>query len=198
MNKTIKCIPVGVLIFTLLSCSAFPSGRVEEPKGKQETRVFWILDGTMSPESAEMFLERYLFPTSLATMLWTDFTLRGDEARFETGGGYRIVRKQRALAQSFGAYTVYGYDLIIDITVPAGAPASRTVKSYEVQFSYAESADSSDQPSGSQAKAVLPQPLEQALLAGIREDGRSTGKARVEGIDYLGSGRFKATVLIAD
>jgi hypothetical protein len=198
MNKVTKCIPVGVLVFTLLSCSAFPSGRKEEPKDKQETRVFWILDGTMSSESTEMFLERYLFPTSLATMLWTDFNLRGNEVSFETNGGYRIVRKQRVLAQPLGAYTVYGYDLIIDVTLPALAPAGRTVRSYAVHFSYAESADSGDQSSGSQAKAVLPQPLEQALLSGIREDGRSTGKARVEKIDYLGSGRFKATVLIAD
>jgi len=198
MNKTIKCIPIGVLIFILLSCSAFPSGRVEEITGKQEARVFWVLDGTMSAESAEMFLERYLFPTSLATMLWTDFTLRGDEARFETGGGYRIVRKQHVLEQPVGAYTVYGYDLIIDITSSVGAPASRTVKSYEVEFSYAELADTGDQSSGSQTKTVLPQPLEQALLAGIRKDGRSSGKARVGQIDYLGSGRFTATVLIAD
>ena len=198
MNKTIKCIPIGVLIFTLLSCSAFPSGRVEEPKGKQETRVFWIVDGTMSPESAEMFLERYLFPTSLATMLWTDFTIQGDEVSFETRGGYRIVRKQRVLEQAIGAYTVYGYNLIIDVTLPAAAPTSRTVKSYVVQFSYAESADTGNQSASSPSKAVLPQPLEQALLAGIREDGRSSGKARVGQIDYLGSGRFRATVLIAD
>jgi hypothetical protein len=198
MNKVTKYIPMGVLIFILLSCSAFPSGRGEAPKGKQEARVFWILDGTMSSESAEMFLERYLFPTSLATLLWTDFTLRGDEVRFETNGGYRIVRKQRVFEQPIGAYTVYGYDLIIDITVPAGAPAGRTVESYEVEFSYAEAADTGDQPAGSPAEAVLPQPLEQALLAGIREDGRSSGKARVGQIDYLGSGRFKATVLIAD
>ena len=198
MNKTIKCIPIGILIFTLLSCSAFPSGRVEEPKGKQETRVFWVLDGTMSAESAEMFLERYLFPTSLATMLWTYFTLRGNEARFETNGGYRVVRKQHVLEQPVGAYTVHGYNLIIDITSSAGAPASRTVKSYEVEFSYAELADSGDPSSDSPSEAVLPQPLEQALLAGIREDGRSSGKARVGQIDYLGSGRFRATVLIAD
>jgi hypothetical protein len=222
MNKVTKYIPIGVLIFIFLSGPAFPSGRAEEPAGKQEARVFWILDGTMSAESAEMFLERYLFPTSLALMLWTEFSLQGQEVRFGTSGGYRVVRKQRVLAEPLGEYAVYGYDLIIDVTRPAEAtgsgarPASRrtafgeksegrTPESYVVQFSYPESADSGSGPPpkagvqhGVRPSGVLPQPLEQALLAGIKADGRPTGKARVEQIEYLGSGRFRATVLVGD
>ena len=232
MNKVTKYIPIGILIFIFLSGPAFPSGRAEEPAGKQEARVFWILDGTMSAESAEMFLERYLFPTSLALMLWTEFSLQGQEVRFDTWGGYRVVRKQRVLAQPLGEYTVYGYDLIIDVTRPAegrpaqgrpaeapgsGArPASRRTafgekqESYVVRFSYPESADPGSgspplagvqqgvRPSGVQPSSVLPQPLEQALLAGIKADGRPTGKARVEQIEYLGSGRFRAMVLVGD
>jgi hypothetical protein len=201
MSKVTKHIPVSVLIFILLSCSAFPSGRVEEPPGKQEARIFWILDGSMSAESAEMFLERYLFPTSLAAMFWTEFSVQGNEVRFDTKGGYRIVRKQRVLTESLGAYTVYGYDLIIEMTWPAearpaeSAPDSRSRKTYEVRFSYPESADSA---SGIRPSGVLPQPLEQALLAGIGEDGRSSGNARVDQVEYLGSGRFRATVLVGD
>lgn len=237
MNKVTKYIPIGVLIFIFLSGPAFPSGRAEEPAGKQEARVFWILDDTMSAESAEMFLERYLFPTSLALMLWTEFSLQGQEVRFGTSGGYRVVRKQRVLTEPLGEYTVYGYDLIIDVTCPAeGRPAQarpaeatgsgarpassrtafgeksegRTPESYVVRFSYPESADSGSGsqpkagvqhgvwPSGARPSGVLPQPLEQALLAGIKADGRPTGKARVEQIGYLGSGRFRATVLVGD
>jgi hypothetical protein len=202
MEKVTIRLSISILIFTLLSFSVFPSGRAEEPTGKQETRMFWVLDGSMSTESAEMFLERYLFPTSLAVILWTEYTLVGKEVRFDTRGGYRIVRKQRVLAESIGAYTVYGYDLIIDVTWPAEAwpaearaPKGRTQKTYVVQFSYPESAASS---SGSPPKAVLPQPLEQALLAGIREDGRTHGRARVEQVEYLGAGRFRAAVLVGD
>jgi hypothetical protein len=133
-------------------------------------------------------------------MLWTEFSLQGQEIRFDSRGGYRVVRKQRVLAEPVGEYVVYGYDLIIDVSQPAEAPGSgarpasrRTAfgekqQSYVIRFSYPESADS----------GVLPQPLEQALLAGIRADGRPTGKARVEQIEYLGSGRFKATVLVGD
>lgn len=197
MSKVTKHIPVSVLIFILLSCSAFPSGRVEEPPGKQEARIFWVLDGTMNPKSAEMFLERYLFPTSLAAMLWTEFSVQGNEVRFDTKGGYRIVRKQQVLTESLGAYAVYGYDLIIEVTRPAelAAPGSRSRKTYEVRFSYPESPDSAP---GVRPSGVLPQPLEQALLAGIREDGRSSGNARVDRVEYLGSGRFRATVLVGD
>jgi len=188
---------ISILIFTLFCSSAFASGRGEEPADKGEVRVFWVLDGSMSAESAGMFLERFLFPTSLTVMLWTEFSLEGDEVRFDTRGGYRIVRKQRVLAESIGAYTVYGYDMIIDLTNSAEprAPKGRTQKTCLVQFSYPESADSS---SGSPTQAVLPQPLEQALLAGIREDGRTSGMARVEQVEYLGAGRFTAAVLVGD
>lgn len=204
MNQVIKYVSISALIFVLLACSAFSSGRVEEPSGKQEAQVFWVLDGSMSAESAEMFLERYLFPTSLATMLWTDFTLQGKQVRLDTEGGYRIVRKQRVLAEAIDGYTVYGYNLILDVTRPAearpaegrSAAGSRTVESYVIRFSYPAAAEGSL--SGSQSKGVLPQPLEQALLAGIRKDGRTSGKGRVDRIEYLGSGRFEATVLIGD
>ena len=201
MNQVIKYISISVFIFVLLACSAFSSSRVEEPSGKQEAQAFWVVDGSMSAESAEMFLERYLFPTSLATMLWTDFTLQGGQVRFDTEGGYRIVRKQRVLAEAIDGYTVYGYNLTLDVTRPAegrsqAAPGSRTVASYVVRFSYPAAADGGL--SGSHSKGVLPQPLEQALLAGIRKDGRTSGKGRVDRIEYLGSGRFEATVLIGN
>ena len=208
MNKVSKYLPISALVFILLACSGFSSGRVEEPSGKQTARMYWVLDASMSAESAEMFLERYLFPTSLVTMLWTDFTLQGGEVRLDTLGGYRIVRKQQVLAEPLGGYTIYGYDLIIDVTHPAegrpaqgrpaAAPSSRKVETYVVRFSYPEAGDTGSGPSGSQPGGVLPQPLEQALLAGIRKDGRASGKGRVERIEYLGSGRFEATVLIGD
>jgi hypothetical protein len=208
MNKVTQYISISTLVFTLLSCSAFPSGRVEEPSGRQEARVFFVLDGSMSAESAEMFLERYLFPTSVSAMLWTRFTLEGGQVNLDTDSGYRIVRKQRVLADAPDGYTVYGYNLILDVTRPAegrpaggrsqAGPGSRTVESYVVRFSYPEAAQTDSGSFGSQPKGVAPQPLQQALLAGIRKDGRVSGTGRVERIEYLGSGRFEATVLIGD
>ena len=132
MNKVTMHLSISILVFILIGSSAFASGRGEEPVDKGEVRVFWILDGSMSAESAEMFLERYLFPTSLATMLWTDFTLQGGQVRFDTEGGYRIVRKQRVLAEAIDGYTVYGYNLTLDVAWSAegrsqAAPGSRTV-----------------------------------------------------------------------
>ena len=49
--------------------------------------MFWVLDGSMGKESAEMFLERYLLPTSLSAMLWTEFSTEGEEVRFDTRSG---------------------------------------------------------------------------------------------------------------
>jgi len=100
--------------------------------------MFWVLEGSMSAESAEMFLERYLLPTSLAAMLWTEFSMEGEEVRFDTQGGYRVVRKTQTLSESLGAYTVYGYDLMINVSVSPPAPR-RSPDSYTVRFSYSES-----------------------------------------------------------
>ena len=192
MNKVTRYISVCILVFLMFSCSVFPSGRTEAPPGKRETRVFWVLDGTMSAESAEMFLERYLLPTSLAAARWTGFTVTGQDVRFDTTGGYRVVRRNKILVDPIGALTVYGYDLIVDMMRDSEAQPARgsSPESYLVRFSY-------PLPSAPES-AVIPQPLEQALLAGIRKDGRGSGKGRVESVDYLGSGRFKATVLISD
>jgi hypothetical protein len=194
MNKVARYICIGVLLFVFLSCSAFPSGRVEQTRGKREIRAYWILDGDMSPESAEMYLERYLFPTSLATLFWTSFSLVGTEIRLDTTAGYRIVRRQRVMDESIGSFAVHGYDLLVEVSREAGGPGSpRSVETYEVRFSYPET------PSGAGgATGVFPQPLEKSVLDGIREDGRTSGKARVDRIEYLGSGRFRATVQIGD
>jgi hypothetical protein len=189
-KKTLgNAINLSLLLFVFLSCSAFPAGRSEEPSEKQEVRMYWVIDGSMSEESAEMFLERYLLPTSLAAMLWTEFSTEGEEVRFNTRGGYRVVRKTQALSESLGVHTVYGYDLMIDVTLSPPAPR-RSPDSYSVRFSYSESTV--------RGSGVIPQPLEQALLTAIRESGRPSGMARVKDIDYLGSGKFKATVLIGD
>jgi hypothetical protein len=189
MSKVKKLLSGGVLVFILLSCSAFPSGRMEEASAKWEARAFWVLDSKMSTESAAMFLESFLLPTSLATMLWTEFSVQQQEVQLDTRAAYRVVRKARSRTDPLGAHTVYGYDLVVSVTVKPPSPR-RNPDSYTVRFSCC--------PSSAEAAGVVPQPLEQALLAGIRKDGRSSGRARVERIDYLGSGEFEATVLVGD
>jgi hypothetical protein len=196
MNKVSHYFLISALILTLPACPTSPSGREETLSGRLEARAFWVVDGSLSRQSAEMFLERYLFPTSLALMLWTEFSVRGEEVRFDTLGGYRILRKQRVLTEALGAYALHGYDLIVDISRAPPGPKSRTIGSFQVRFSYAESIANGGPDNGS--PGVLPQPLEQALIAGIRADGRSAGMARVATIDYVGSGEFTATVLIGN
>lgn len=136
-----------------------------------------------------MFLERYLLPTSVAAMWWSEYSVEEGEVRFDSSGGYRIVRKRRVLNEPLGAYTVHAYDLTLQWTADASAPRGKP-SSYSIEFSYPRSADS--------VSGVLPQPLEQALLQAIRRHGLRTGRARVETIKYLGEGRFTATVLVVE
>jgi hypothetical protein len=191
MNKVTAYTLASVLMLSLLACAAHPSSRVEEQPQKLELRAYWIVDGSMSGESAQMYLERYLLPTSLAVMQWTAFRVQGQEIRLDTEGGYRVVRKARILSEPLGSYTIYGYDLLVNFS-PGGSAekGGRAAASYTVTFSYSGPAEA--------GAAVLPQPLEKALLAAVEEDGRTAGWARVQSIDYLGSGRFRAGVLLAD
>jgi hypothetical protein len=149
----------------------------------------------MAKESAQMYLERYLLPTSLTAMLWTRFNREDSEIQLDTQTGYRVVRKQMVLVDPLGTLSVYGYDLVVDISVPPSVP-DRSPASYTLRFTYPSSPDEAS--SAEEIPEVIPQPLQQALLKGIREDGRSSGWVRVQSLDYRGSGRFQATVLIAD
>jgi hypothetical protein len=186
MRRAEKCLFAGILILTLLSCSVFPSGRAERPPAGARRQAFFIVDGAMSGESAQMFLERYVLPTSVAAMQWTEFALKGREIRFEYRGGYRIARKRLTLTDTLGSHTVYGYELTVE--PPGGPPSLREgPASHTVRFTYSSSSEDA---------GVLPQPAEQALLAAVRQDGRSSGWVRLDSISYLGSGRFKATVLV--
>jgi hypothetical protein len=185
MRRAGKCLSAAFLIVLLLSCSVFPSGRAEQPSAGVRQKAFFIVDRAMSDESAQMFLERYVLPTSVAAMQWTEFAHQGREIRFEYRGGYRVVRKRLTLTDPLGPHTVYGYELVLDS--PGRPPSLREGPApHTVRFTYPALQDT----------GVLPQPAEQALLAAVREDGRSSGWVRLDSIGYLGSGRFKATVLI--
>jgi hypothetical protein len=171
----------------LLSCSAFPSGRTEKEPGKERLKIYWILEGPPGSESAEVFIERFYLPTSLAMLLWTGFTVQGEEVLLDTRGGYRVLNKKQFLVEPLGSYTVYGYELDYRVT-SSPPPSSSRAESYTVRFSYRRAA--------ARPKGVLPQPLEQALIAAVRKSGRSSGTARVVSLSYQGSGGFKAEVQV--
>jgi len=183
------CFLTVLAALILISCSAFPSGRREEATGKQELRMYWILEGTPGSGSSEIFLTRYHLPTSLTKLMWTEFVVRGKNVEFTTQGGYRIVTKKQVLTEPLGNYTVYGYDLNIEVTVSPPSPPGPP-ESFSVSFSYAQAART--------GSGVLAQPLEQAMIAGIRKSGLRSGRALVENLKYLGSGKFKARVLVSD
>jgi hypothetical protein len=176
---------VGLLLAALLlaSCRSYPAGRSERPIAQGEIQAYWVLRGDEA--NAEMLVERLYLPTSLAVLTWTKFSVTNEGVQLESQGGYRVVSRRETLREPVGDLIVHGDQLSIRLTSAAPVPSGRP-RAYEIDFSYAglEAASS----------RVIPQPLQEALLRGIRESGRRSGQARLVSLSYLGGGRFAATV----
>lgn len=167
----------------LASCRSYPAGSAEEPLTGGDIQAYWVLRGDEA--NAAMLVERLYLPTSLAVLTWTRFSVTDDGVQLDSQGGYRVVSRREALRDTVGELIVLGDELSIRLTSAAPAPAGRS-RRYEVEFSYAGMKAASGR--------VIPQPLQEAVLRGIRESGRRSGQARLLTLSYLGGGRFAASV----
>jgi hypothetical protein len=138
----------------------------------------------LKPEESRngMLVERLHLPSSLAALTWTEFRLEASgNVELTAGGGYRLVSHKPVSEESLGALGVYGYAL--QATWGSGSePAPR--KTLTIAFAYA----------GEDARGVVLQPAQRALLEAIRRSGRQKGSARVLELAYLGDGKFRAKV----
>ncbi len=138
----------------------------------------------LKPEESRnsMLVERLHLPSSLAAFAWTGFRLEGSgNVELAAGGGYRLVSHKPASEESLGELGVYGYALQVSWT--AGSEQGPR-KTYAFDFRY-----------GSEdARGVVLQPAQRALLEGIRRSGMQKGSARVLELTNLGDGKFRAKV----
>jgi hypothetical protein len=176
-----------LVLVAALPAAAGASG--EKPEGRPAPEagasrgpltVYLVLKPEESRNS--MSVERLQLPSSLAAFAWTAFKLEDSgNVELTAGGGYRLVSHQPVSEQSLGALGVYGYSLKVTWTAGSGQGPRKT---YAFDFRY----DSDD------ARGVVLQPAQRALLEGIRRSGRQKGSARVLELAYLGDGKFRAKV----
>jgi hypothetical protein len=138
----------------------------------------------LKPEESRnsMLVERLHLPSSLAALAWTEFRLESSgNVELAAGGGYRLGAHQPVSEESLGGLGVYGYSLRVTWGSDSGQAARKTIA---LAFEY-QAAD---------ARGVILQPAQRALLEGIRRSGRQKGSARVLELSYLGDGKFRARV----
>ena len=164
-----------------------------QPVTAVSARAYWLLEEGAA--NAQMLLERFYLPTSLSVLRWTEFSVVGGDIELASTGGYRVIRKDRILTESWKGRVLHGYEVRIEFTGQADAP-SRSSRRYGVSFAYDSSgADRGEAGAGGSGEAdAVPQPLQQALLKGIEASGRGSGTARVLELTYEGRGRFRAKV----
>ena len=171
---------VGALPAAAGASGEKPAGGPASGSGRGLLTVYLVIKPEESRNS--MFVERLQLPSSLAAFAWTGFKLEGSgNVALEAGGGYRLVSHEPLSEENLGELGVYGYSL--KVTWTAGSDQGpRKTYAFDLQY------DSAD------ARGVVLQPAQRALLEGIRRSGRQKGSARVLELVYLGDGKFRAKV----
>ena len=174
----------GLLLAALGALPAAASAMMEKAPESSPPRGPLTVYLVLKPEESRnsMLVERLHLPSSLAALAWTEFRLEGSgNVELASGGGYRLLSHEPVSTESLGELGVYGYAL--RVTWSAGSwPAPR--KTLALAFEY----------DGADARGVVLQPAQRALLEGIRRSGRQKGSARVLQLSYLGDGKFRARV----
>lgn len=172
-----------VLVVAVTALPAWGSGGSGEraaPAERGPLSVHLVLKPEESGNS--MFLERWLLPSSVSALGWTDFALAGSgEVELAAAGGYRISSHKPLSEESLGPIGIYSYSVAVSWSQQ---PAQGARKTFSLSFNY----------SARDSEGVILQPAQRALLEGIRRSGKERGSARVLELTYLGGGRFRAKV----
>ncbi len=154
----------------------------------QTVEAFWIFPRDQG--NPELPLEQTYLPASLGACMWTRFAVGGLQVDLASAASYRVLSRRPLLEESVGAYRLRGYEVRIRLLADEedGLPQAlrlRRARTYRVSFRYP-----------GEAPGAAQQPLQLALLQGIRASGLAEGTGRVEALRYLGRGRFQAAVAV--
>jgi hypothetical protein len=190
MVKKKKCSfgPLWVLILILLPalpvCSkGIAAKRKMEEKEEIPPQVFLLVSEEGSTN--EIYISRFLLPSSLAAYGWARFVVDGDEISLQSEGDYRIISKDMAIEDRFGGFIIYRADALADEADPERVSADNR---YTVTFSISDLINKKGE--------VFYQPSRQAVISGVKRSGRQKGSVRLVYILYLGKGKFKAEVTV--
>lgn len=190
MVKKKKCsfrllwVLILILLPALPVCSkGIVAGGKTEEKEEIRPQVFLLVPEEGSTN--EIYISRFLLPSSLAAYGWARFVLDGDEILLQSEGDYRIISKDMAIEDRFGGFIIYRAYALTDETGPETVSADNR---YTVTFSISDLINKKGE--------VFYQPSRQAVISGVKRSGRQKGSVRLVYILYLGKGKFKAEVTV--
>jgi hypothetical protein len=156
-----------------------------ETKGKAEpekTLKLYLL--AQNGGEAEMFaLERMDLPATVSMFDWTKFTLKGGEVSLQTSSDFSLRSRSLISRENSGGFQVIQYKVIV---LPQSAVSQAAASSLEVELTVGDCATVKGD--------VLYQPVRLAMMRAAQASKRASGFIRIAGLDYLGEGRFSATV----
>ncbi len=178
------CVLIFILLPTLPVCSKgiVARGRTDV---REEIRPQVFLLVPEEGSTNEIYISRFLLPSSLAAYGWARFVVDGDEISLQSEGDYRIISKDMAIEDRFGGFIIYRADVLTDEADPEKVSADNRCT---VTFSISDLINKKGE--------VFYQPARQAVISGIKHSGRKKGSVRLLYILYLGKGKFKAEVTV--
>lgn len=186
MSKTVLLIFMMALFIVLVPSflSARPEPEAEDTGGKRSLLLL------VEDEAAdnEIYITRFLLPSSLSLFAWTDFQVQGAEVSMEGEESFRIRERELEAVGSRGLYRIVKYSFLIsDLGDPEQGRVSAG-KKYDVRFS-------SDDLIGKSGD-VLYQPARWAAMEAVKMSGKAQGRLKVLSLTQVGNGRFHAEVAV--
>ena len=172
------------LLCFVLSLPSFAGGAGEINELEEgKIKAYFIAPPEMGNAAGALLMERLYLEPFLAAFLWSEYRLEGGAVETRTTGGYRILHKERFLAEEREDTAIHAYDLEVDYHQ---AEEGREGRSYSVSFGSGDLLG--------RRGSLAHQPHQFALLAAIEKHGRDTGLIRIKSLSYTGDGRFRARV----
>jgi hypothetical protein len=186
MSKKTFLLALMSLMAALAASSLFARPEPEDEVEGGRRSLFLLVEDEAADN--EIYISRFLLPSSLSLFAWSDFEVRDGEVSMEAEEGFRIRERELEVVGSHGQYRLVKYSFLLsDIgdvdqgRVPAG-------KRYEVRFSWDELIGKSGD--------VLYQPARQAAMEAVRMSGKSQGRLKLLSLTLAGDGRFEAEVAV--
>lgn len=167
----------------LLFSPAVLSAKAEEEQ-EEPLSVYLVLEE--ADAANDLYVSRFLLPSSLSLYAWSTFEVNGGIAHIEGEGSFRIRSRDIEKVEDIGGYSVLRYDFLRSESQDPSLESRPDGGVLKVSFSFSDLVD---------GEAIV-QPPRRAVLMAIGRSGARSGSVRLLSLRYGGGGRFDAEAVI--